>query len=203
MKKTFSSRPSGKIRKHRNSPRIVKKQRHLLTFLLLCAWPEASTAQAQTPNLAACSPDGEFYAVATPNGRIKYGRTQDGATLRTFYQCHPRAVVFSPDGRLLAIADGSNGCPAQLKVWKVADGALLCKMETAMGNSPLLCVSQDGRLLASTDEGSRLNLWQLPQGTLKWSATIPQAITRITFADQGRAVVVVCADGSTKHFPVP
>jgi WD40 repeat protein len=148
-------------------------------------------------------PDGESYVRATADGRLKYARTADGVTLRTFYHCHPRSVAFSPDGQLLACASTSNGRPGRLKVWKLADGALLCQMDTAVGDNSPLCFSPDGHVLASTGPGSRLNLWQLPQGKLKWSATLPRDITRIVFADQGRAVVAICTDGSVTRIPVP
>jgi WD40 repeat protein len=163
--------------------------------------PAPDNAPAQCP--VQCSPDGESYVRATADGRLKYARTADGVTLRTFYHCHPRSVAFSPDGQLLACASMSNGRPGRLKVWKLADGALLCQMDTAVGDNSPLCFSPDGHVLASTGPGSRLNLWQLPQGKLKWSATLPRDITRIVFADQGRAVVAICTDGSVTRIPVP
>jgi WD40 repeat protein len=171
--------------------------------------PEApTTADPVTDNapaqcLVECSPDGECYVRATLDGRLKYARTADGVTLRTFYQCHPRSVAFSPDGHLLVCASTSNGRPGRLKVWKLVDGALLCEMETAVVDDAPLSFSPDGHVLASTGPGSRLNLWQLPQGELKWSATLPRDITRIVFADQGRAVVAICTDGSVTRIPVP
>ena len=92
-------------------------------------------------HLATCSPDGEFFVSATPNGHVKYGRTSDGKILRTWFQCGPKAVVFSPDGRLLAAAGSSSGCPATIKVWRVEDGALLCKIQRETGNNPPLSFS--------------------------------------------------------------
>ena len=171
--------------------------------------PEAPQAGAPSPDsmpaqcLVECSPDGECYVRATLDGRLKYARTIDGVMLRTFYQCHPRSVAFSPDGHLLVCASTSNGRPGRLKVWKLVDGALLCEIETAVVDNSPLCFSPDGHVLASTGPGSRLNLWQLPQGELKWSATLPRDITRIVFADQGRAVVAICADGTATRFSVP
>jgi WD40 repeat protein len=88
-------------------------------------------------------------------------------------------------------------------VWNLADGALLCQIKTAMTDKPLLCFSPDGFVLVGTGPDSRLNLWQLPQGELKWSATMCQDITRIVFADQGRALLVTGADGIATRFPLP
>jgi hypothetical protein len=49
--------------------------------------------------------------LAALDGRLKYSRTADGVTLRTFYQCQPRSVAFSPDGHLLVVA-GSAALPS-------------------------------------------------------------------------------------------
>ena len=102
----------------------------------------ASVCAAPSANLKACSPDGEFSAVATPDGRIRCGSTKEGARRRTLHLCTPRVLVFSPDGRFLAAGGGSNGCPAKIKVCQLADGALLCKLETDAGNAPLLSFSK-------------------------------------------------------------
>ena len=184
-----------------------------------------TTAVSPTSNLAACSPDGESYAMATPDGRIKCGSTREGARSRTLQLCNPRVLVFSPDSRLLAAAGGSLGGAAKIKVWRVADGAMICKLDTEAGKNPLLSFSQDGSLLVSTaagdggsqmlsfsqdgsllvstGEGSRINVWQLPAGTLKSSFTTDRPVWRLAFSKEGKAVVALFAHGSVKHFPVP
>lgn len=153
-------------------------------------------------NLATCSPDGEFFVSANPNGHVKYGRTRDGRILRTWYQCHPKAVVFSPDGRLLAAAGDSSGCLANIKVWRVDDGALLCKIQTETGSNPSLSFSSDGLSLATTSGGLQINLWQLPEGSPKWSAPLAQNVSQISFASRDQSVVVIFVNGSSKRFPV-
>ncbi len=163
----------------------------------------APTAVAPTLTLTACSPDGEFYAVATPDGRIKCGKTQDGTRSRPLLLCHPRVLTFSPDGRFLAGVGGANGSPAKLKVWRVADGALLCKVNTNVGCDPLLCFSADGLLLISTGEGSRINLWQLPDGKLKWSLPTGEPVSRLAFSKEGKAVIAIFTSGSVQRFAMP
>jgi eukaryotic-like serine/threonine-protein kinase len=161
-----------------------------------------ATAKAHASELAACSPDGESYALATPDGRIRCGRTRGGAAKRTFHRCHPRAVVFSPDGRFLAVAGAANGCPAGLKVWRVEDGTTICKLAIDAGNDPLISFSPDGRLLVGTGDRCRINLWEFPAGTLKWTFTTDQPITQLALSNEGQAVVVVLADGSVQRFSV-
>ena len=141
--------------------------------------------------------------MATPDGRIKCSATREEARSRTWQLCTPRMLVFSPDSRLLAAAGGSIGCPAKIKVWQVVDGALLCKVETEVGSDPLLCFSADGLLLVSTGEGSRINLWQLPEGKLKSSFTTDRPVSRLAYSKEGKAVVAIFADGSVLRFPAP
>jgi WD40 repeat protein len=135
------------------------------------------------------SPDGEFFVVVSAQGRLTYGRSSDGATLRTFFQCHARAVEFSRDGRLLACIGESNGCPARIKVWNVDDGKLLCRMQIKGGNDPVLSFSSDGLVLASTSGGSSVDFWQLPAGTLRSSVTTSQAISALAFSSDGHEIV--------------
>jgi hypothetical protein len=50
-------------------------------------------ASPKAPKLADSSAAGEFYVCATRDGRVKYGRTEDGVALRTFYiELVPKAV---------------------------------------------------------------------------------------------------------------
>src|SRR5687768_16357021 len=56
------------------------------------------------PVLTACTQDGEFYLLATPDGRIKFVLLEHGSTVRTIYHCNPTGAVFSLDGRFIATA---------------------------------------------------------------------------------------------------
>jgi len=158
----------------------------------------AGTPAAVSSGRATCSADGQFYAVAAPHGRVHYGRSQDGVILRTFYECQPQALEFSPDGRLLAIAGDFNGRPPRVKIWQVSDGALLCRIETGLRNR-LLVFSPDNLLLAVGD-GSRLGLWALPKGRMKWLRTTQARISQLSFASDGQAVDAINADGSIQQF---
>jgi len=158
----------------------------------------------KAPKLADSSADGEFYVCATRDGRIKYCRTQDGVTLRTFYMWQPEAVALSPDGRSLAAAGNFNGCRSKIKVWNVKDGSLLCSLETEVGSLSLLRFSPDGMFLAGTTADSRVTLWDLLDGEIKWSETIPKNIFHLAFTSHGcGALVVLCEDGKAVRFPSP
>lgn len=171
--------------------------------------PDSTPPSSQTqstmppPNLVECSPDGEFFVLGAPDGRLKYIRTANGVTQRTFYQCQPRAVAFSPDGNLLVAAGPANGKQGKIKVWRLADGALVCQIQAELGARLQLYFSHDGQWLAGTGSDSRLHLWQLPQGTLRRSCTLPGDVIRAAFTQDGQAVVAICADGSTTRFGIP
>ena len=167
--------------------------------------PQALTAALGTQPLTALSPDGAFYAVATPDGRIRYGGTEDGAAVHIFHLCQPRTVIFSPDGHLLAAAGGggSDCHPARLKVWQVSDGRLLCKVESGMGRNPALSFSPDSTLLASTAAGVNINVWQLPKGTLQGSFTPKCLPSHLAFSKECKVLIALGTDGSVQHFPMP
>ena len=140
------------------------------------------------PLLTACSPDGEFFVVVTAEGRITYGRASDGATLRTFYQCHLQAVEFSPDGRLLAAIGARNGDPARIKVWNVDDGKLLCQWKTEGETQVRLYETSTGRELATL---SPANLVPIRGG---------QALT---FSPGGQWLLVARHEGEAVAWNIP
>jgi WD40 repeat protein len=156
-----------------------------------------------TPILVECAPNGEFFVAAAPDGRLKCVRAADGITLRTFYQCQPRAVAFSPDSTLLVTAGAANGKPGKIKVWSLADGALVCEIHAELAARLKLSFSHDGQWLAGAGSDSRLHLWQLPEGKLRRSSTLPGDVIRTAFTQKGRAVFAICADGSTTRLGIP
>jgi WD40 repeat protein len=165
--------------------------------------PAGCAAAARLPNLATFSPDGASCAVAMPDGRVKFGSTKEGARRRTEHLCEPRAIVFSSDGRFLAVS-GGGGCSGTgtIKVWRVADGARLCRVKTDGGMDPEISFSPNGLLLVTTENGSKINLWQVSDGTLLCSQTVPHAVSRLAFSNDGREVLAVLADGSLQRFAV-
>ena len=154
------------------------------------------------PVLTACTQDGEFYLLATPDGRIKFVRLEDGSTVRTIYHCNPTGAVFSLDGRFIATAGLANGRASKLKIWKVVDGAFVREIETEVQGDIRLSFSPDGKYLASTDTRARIHLWEVETGSLKQSLQANMEVARLFFSKKGEIVVAVHCDGSARLFPV-
>jgi WD40 repeat protein len=84
--------------------------------------------------------------------------------LSTFLHGHTaevHKVVFSPDGKLLASASGTNGTDDSVRLWDVASGQLVGQPLTGHGDSVVcLSFSPDGKLLASADK-KEIILWDV------------------------------------------
>jgi WD40 repeat protein len=150
--------------------------------------------------LVVCSLDGSFFVTADKQGRLKYCRTSGGSVVRTFYHCSPKGLVFSKDGSLLASAGGRNYDSGTIKVWRVADGALLCRLANEVDETHLMAFATDGRLLASSVGRSRINLWEIGSGKLKWSVPLNRSISSLMFSADGKTVIAHCVDQGIKEF---
>jgi WD40 repeat protein len=161
-----------------------------------CTVNDSSTVTAKA-TLTACSPDGAFYVAATPDGRIKYSRTEDGKLTRIFYQCSPRTVAFSPDGRLLACAGGCLEDPT-VQVWDLTDSRVLISIETSLGAAPCLCFSSDGSMLAFTVSESHIAVWHITKKEKLWSTDLGIGVAALHFHQQDGALVMQASDGATR-----
>jgi WD40 repeat protein len=97
-----------------------------------------------------------------------------------------RAVVFSPDGRLLATASSSS----TITLWSLPDGALL---KTISQVADSLAISPDGRLLVSAASGEGIVLWTLPDGTLLKTIS---GFSPSSFAISPDGRLLICAAGA-------
>jgi WD40 repeat protein len=143
------------------------------------------------------SPDQHFFVRLSPTGSIRYF-SADGELVRTFYQCSPVAAAFSSDGALLCSAGESEG-GTTLHIWRLSDGKLLGKIKTSAEQPPLLAFSGDNKLLAATVGNTRLSVWELPSGQLRWFASVNRPISALAFDQPGSAVIVKCTNNSTKR----
>lgn len=78
-------------------------------------------------------------------------------------------LAFSPDGSTLVSGAGSGdiGCEGTLKLWRVADGALLRTLPGHLWATTLAVFSPDGTVVASTSTSDvTVKLWRASDGAL-------------------------------------
>jgi WD40 repeat protein len=157
------------------------------------------------------SPDGGILAAGDRHGRV---RLFDAATGRERAALGSRAdhteqvdaeLVFSPDGRMLALArrrDPSG--PALVQVWETAGGGLRCQFAGQRGIVRALAFAPGGRSLAAGGSATTVLVWDLArppgaeQGSGRPSAARQESLWRdLASADAARgyrAVLALAAD---------
>ena len=106
--------------------------------------------------------DGKLLASAsikTLDGKVKpiiyLWDTSSGKFIRALVLDNPAtALAFSPDGSLLAVAEGNA-----IQIWDVANEAVLATLTENTNPVYLLAFSPDGKILASSGNDNQLILW--------------------------------------------
>jgi hypothetical protein len=133
----------------------------------------------------AFAPDGKTLAVATDDGRIHVFNVARGERVRRFGPLHrqpcPRALVYSPDGRLLALGYWGKNL---IGVWDPRNGRLMREhtwendherpevaryaeeLSLGIGTNSLV-FTPDGRSLIAASHGMRVRVWETATGGLR------------------------------------
>lgn len=108
------------------------------------------------------------------------------------------AIVFSPDGKLLA----SAGFEKAVRVWDVATGKELLKLTGPKDNVASLAFSADGKLLAAGDAGLAINLWSIPDGKPVRVVHNAEPLAHVAFSADGKYLAGGGIGGTGEVFAV-
>ncbi len=119
-------------------------------------------AEWENRSSLAISPDGRLIAHAGYRGKVSLWDADTGQIVRTLGEPGEwhRSLTFSGDGKLLA----AQVYGKHIDVWSVADGSPRCRVALKAEECGL-CLSPDGRRLASTDVWGTIQLWETDGGS--------------------------------------
>jgi WD40 repeat protein len=168
--------------------------------VLACCWLATVSQLVAAEPLTVCAPGGTHLATGAEPGLIHYRQASDYAIQRTFYICHPQAICFSEDGKLLAAAGGRNGSQAKIKVWRIADHLELCQIITAGEGFNALALSSDGNLVVGASSDGRIQVCRVSDGQSQWSRILSSAVRSIRFSSNSKRVLIQAENESDRQF---
>jgi WD40 repeat protein len=110
------------------------------------------------------------------------------------------SLAFSPDGKQLATGSGQPSRSGQLKIWNVADGALVREFADAHSDTIFgLDFSPDGALLASAAGDRFAKIWNVAEGKFVRSFEGHTGhVLSVTWKSDGRMLATSGADNAIK-----
>ena len=140
------------------------------------------------------TPDGKFIALTKGNAHgVVLVDLEKGAVARTFpHDAEVYAAAISPDGTRMA-AGGEDGGEGKYftRLWEVASGKELLRLEHGEGGLRTIAFSPDGKTVAGGGHGKWARLWDVETG--KELRKFPKAgnkVQSVAFAPDGRTLAV-------------
>lgn len=110
---------------------------------------------------------------------------------RTFGEGIVRSVALSPDGSVLAAAEGDPAASiGTIKLYDPATGVLLRTLEGHESGVWGLAFSPDGRYLASAGRDHTAKIWDWRSGVLVHSMDFPNEVVSVAFSPDSRILAV-------------
>ena len=155
---------------------------------------------SEAPMSVGFSPSGGEIATLWSDGTARIYDSLDGSEVAAYAAQHPAQVssgdslvTFSPDGRLLAIADRS-----EVVLWDPSDGSV---SKTFRHDDPVTAISfsRDGSSLAAGSEGATIRLWNVGTGVLEMTMRGHRGrIESVAFSPDGSFLVSSGDDGTAR-----
>lgn len=108
------------------------------------------------------------------------------------------AVAFVPNQQQL-LAAGAGG---KVRLWSLADGAIVRTFEGAAASIAEMAVSPNGQTLCAVGDDKTLQLWKMADAIRTFSIAHPQPVRSLTVSADSTRVATACVDGLVRVFDI-
>lgn len=152
------------------------------------------------PQSIAIAPDAAHVVVGNPAGAVRVYAIDAGSGSASLLGSlvgagdGPLRIEFSPDGRLIATSDAKG----LIQTWRAPCGPLVASMEhdaDSKRRGDALRFSADGAVLAGSNDGESVSLWDAYTGTRAASLPTHGGARSVAFAGDGRRIATGSPDG--------
>ena len=155
---------------------------------------------SEAPLSVVFAPDGRQVATMWSDGTVRVHESSDGSEGATYHPQHRsrvsatgKLIAFSPDGRLLAFADRSDGV-----LWDPFSGSVV---RTFRHDDPVTAMtfSPDGSTLVSGSDDATIRTWDVETGALEMTLKGHRgSINSVAFSPNGSFIVSAAIDGTAR-----
>jgi WD40 repeat protein len=163
-----------------------------------------TTAPRRAIGAMAYAPKGDLLAVARA-GTVEIRSAASQAVIRTLSGIHGSVndLVFTAGGAALITASGQPGVGGEVRIWNVADGALVATLAGHTDSIYALAVPPDGSVLATGSYDQKIILWDLPaRKKLRELEGHNGAVFSLAFRNDGKVLASASADRTIKLWDV-
>lgn len=153
------------------------------------------------------SPDGSILSGIGDFADIGIWNTKNWTLMRKLkINFEPRSeLVFSPDGKILAVGGGLEGKRGDVALWEISSGKLLRKLQGHANHVNSVAFSSDGKTIATGSHDNTIKLWNAQTGKLLKTLFKGQGdnlILTVAFSPNGKILVAGDTDGAIRVWKI-